>query len=663
MRIGAWHISFMGGGSIAAGDERATGAGQFALAFRLALAGWLGCIALQLALYLRPAPHGGPFLAEWDRYFWLALYYDLLGVWLISLPFFLLWLVLYRRPLRGRWWRILPAMQAGLLAANLLLSQLDHEILRFLGVRLNPSFIFAYANPRALSDGLFLDVLANDRGGPFVSLALLVLVPGTFLWWALRSLRRGSRRAPALWLAIVLALVPLAAPANGWRMATSQFRLRKVEPVVLAFATDIAAGYEDREVPADYEALVAEYRRDWLARSADPHWRFPAADHPYLRVPAGPVPQAEPWNVLYIQLETFRGVDTGFLRPDRSPSPTPWLDRFARRPDAAVWTRALSFGMPSINGIFASHCSATPPSRRYVTALTHVDFLCLPEVLRERGYRAEMFHGDDTDWDNSSRWFTTWYDRLWRFEGAARQDRRVFRQAARRIRELGRSGRPFFAAVISVTNHTPFNNPEPAFDMTAGESAAERILNTTRYTDDVVRELIEALREEPWFGRTLVVITGDHGFNVGEHGQVPGQHNLYRESVWVPLIIAGAHPRLRSGWHDTPASLLDLPPTLADLLGLRVANPWQGHSLLAVNGGGLAFGFRESRLTETPLWSALRDPGDGRARLYARADWLQRRDLSAQHPALTAALLARAERARRLNDYLLSHGRIVPPGD
>src|SRR5688500_20400911 len=97
------------------------GRDQFALAFRLALAGWIGCVLLQILLYARPGPYGGPFLVEWRRYFGLAVYYDLLGVWLISLPFFLLWLVLYRRPLRARLWRWLPALQAALLAANLAL--------------------------------------------------------------------------------------------------------------------------------------------------------------------------------------------------------------------------------------------------------------------------------------------------------------------------------------------------------------------------------------------------------------------------------------------------------------------------------------------------------------------------------------------------------------
>jgi phosphoglycerol transferase MdoB-like AlkP superfamily enzyme len=635
---------------------------QFLLAFRIAVAGWIGCVLLQVALYVRPAPHGGPFLAEWQRYFGLALYYDLLGVWLLSLPFFLLWLAPYRRPLISRWWNAVSVAQVVLLALNLLLSAIDHEILRFLGVRLNLSFLLAYGRPELLGDALFFDLFRADRGGAFLSLVLLAIVPGLFLWWGLRQ-RPRAKRTVSLWFAILLAIVPLAAPANGWRMATSQFRLRKVEPVLIAFATDIAAGFEDVVAPADLDRLAREYQQAWLAGSADRAWRFPDAQRPYLRVPTAAVePQEqERWNVLLIQLETLRGADTGFLRPDRRPSPTPYLDSLASRPDAAVWRRALSFGMPSINGIFAGHCSVMPPSRRYVTALTHVRFLCLPELLRRRGYRAEIFHGDDTDWDNSSYWLRQWYDRLWLYPDAGRRDRAMFARAAQRIRQLGRSGRPFLATIVSVTNHTPFTNPEPALNVAGDASAAERILNTTRYTDEALRDLLEGLRGEPWLARTLIVITGDHGFNVGEHGQVPGQHNLFRESVWVPLILIGAHPRLPRGHHDELATLLDLPPTLADLLGLREANPWQGHSLLALAGGGqAAFGFRDSLLAETPSWSAVLDPRDGRTRLYRREDWLQRHDLAPLRPALAQAILARAERARRLNDHLLRHDRIWP---
>ena len=638
--------------------------GYFSLSFRIATLCWIASVILQVAMYLRPAPHGGPFLIEWERYFWLAIYYDMLGIWLISSPFFLGFLIMRRRNGRAGPWRGALAVQAALLTAYLALSQLDHEVMRFLGVRLNPSFLYAYGQPRMLGDPLFLEVLANDHGGPFMSVALLLLVPAAYGWWCYRIIGMASVRAwsAPLWLALVLAVVPLAAPANAWWQATSHFRLRKVEPVSIAFATDAANGFAEWSRPVDFAALAGDYQRNWRARSADPAWRFPDPERPYLREPTDrtATSAAERWNIIYLQLETLRGMDVGALNPQTDRSATPFLDQLATAPDAAVWTRAVSFGMPSINGLFAGHCSVPPSSRRYITGYTDTALLCLPELLREHGYRAEMFNGGDTDWDNSSPWLRQWYDRLWRFPEADGRDRIIFRAAAQHLRRLGRGDAPFLATIVSVTNHTPFRSREPAFDIDGDATPAQRIRNTTHYTDDVVREFIASIRDEPWFARTLIVITGDHGFNTGEHGLTPGQQDLFRESVWVPLIISGAHPRLPAGRHEMPASLLDIAPTIADLLDIRVANPWTGHSLLAVReGGGLGFAVRDSSLWESSRWSAVREPGTGAVRLYARdTDWLQRRDLAGSSAALAHRLISRAERAGRLNDYLLRQDRI-----
>jgi hypothetical protein len=638
-------------------ERSETGAAQFALAWRLAAGAWLACVLLQLLLYLRPSPYGGPFLLEWRRYLGWAIYYELIGVWMIALPFFCFWLLRYRASSNRT---ALHTAMIFMLSCNLALSQIDHEILRFLGVRLDLSFLIAYGRPETLSDSLFADVLRDDRGGPFLSILLLLLVPALYAGWAFRLVRRPRPRPAPVWLALLIAIVPLAAPANAWQMATGQFRLRKVEPVLLAFATDLRHGFDDRRTPRDFASLARAYQHRWLAESGDRGWRFPDPGRPYLRVPTVPAPP-EPvrWNILYLQLETLRGVDTGHLRPELSPSPTPYLDSLARG-GAAAWTRASSFGMPSINGLFATHCSVAPHSRRYITTFTRTRFHCLPELLRRRGYRSEMFNAGDTDWDNATFWLTRWYDRLWRFPQAEERDRDVFRAAAARIRALGRSGRPFLASVVSVSNHTPFRSREPGFDIAGLATPSERIRNTTRYTDDVVREFLQSLEREPWFARTIVVVTGDHGFNLGEHGGPPGTHNLYRESVWVPLLILGPHPRLPRGLHAEPASLLDVAPTLASLLGIREANPWQGRSLAAANPpGSFAFAIRQSRLSETAEWAALTDPATGAPRLFdSRRDWLQRRDLSDRQPALTGRLLRSADERQRLHDHLLRHDGI-----
>ena len=643
------------------------GRDHFAIAWRLAAASWLGCAILQFVLYLRPSPYGGAFLLNWTAFIIRPLVYELLAVWLIALPFLLLWLLLYQRALPSPRWRLLHWAMIVLMALNLLITAFDHELYRFLGIRLGPSFLAIYAQPETMGDALFLNILRQDRGGPFLSPILCLAAPALYLWWSIRLVRRRSRSRPPLRLGptavTALILLPLATGFIGWSLATAKFRLARLEPAAFSMIRDYRQIYEDDRPPGDVAAFARAWQAEWSAGSTDRAWRFPDPSMPFLRSPLisrRPAP-GDRWNVVIIQLETVRGVDTGHLNPARHHrSATPWLDRLAAGQNAAVYTRALSFGPPSVNGRFATQCSVTPSSRRWVTAHTHIALYCLPEALRRQGYRAEMFSAGDIDMDNSTVWVMRMYDRLWRYPELGQVDRAVFRQAAARLRTLGRQG-PFIATLITASNHHPFRSLEPALDVAGQGNVHQRILNTTRYSDDVVRELMETLRSEPWFDRTLWVINSDHGYNLGEHDGIIGGYTLYRESVWTPFLIVGPHPRLPTGRHDQLVTMLDIAPTIADLIGLREANPWQGHSLLAARPDRtVMFGFRESLLVETGEWSAVRDPHDGRPRLYRSTDRLQRRDLARQHPALARRLLDQADRSRRFHDYLLRQGRIWP---
>jgi arylsulfatase A-like enzyme len=130
----------------------------------------------------------------------------------------------------------------------------------------------------------------------------------------------------------------------------------------------------------------------------------------------------------------------------------------------------------------------------------------------------------------------------------------------------------------------------------------------------------------------------------------------------VPIVIVGRHPRLAPGRHENVATLLDVAPTLADLLGVREPVPWQGHSLLGgADRPGAAFAFQGWRFAESGGWSMVQAPDDDAPRLFDRVnDWLQRRDRARDAPAAAAALAAHADQARRLNDYLLRHDLVWP---
>ncbi|HYN45239.1 MAG TPA: hypothetical protein VES64_00955, partial [Allosphingosinicella sp.] len=209
--------------------EGARGADHYAIGWRLTAAAWVGCALLQLILYLRPSPYGGPFLVAWKVFIIRPLVYELLAVWLIALPFLLLWLVLWRRPLRSPKWRLAHWALIALMASNLLITAFDHELYRFLGLRLGPNFLDVYADPTTLADSLFLNVLRGDRGGPFLSPFLCVAAPALYLWWSIRMVRRRTRAAPRLrfgpWPALAILILPLAAGLIGYSLARAKFRL------------------------------------------------------------------------------------------------------------------------------------------------------------------------------------------------------------------------------------------------------------------------------------------------------------------------------------------------------------------------------------------------------------------------------------------------------
>ena len=125
------------------------------------------------------------------------------------------------------------------MAANLLVTAFDHELYRFLGLRLGPNFLDVYADPTTLADSLFLNVLRGDRGGPLLSPMLCVGAPGLYCGgrsgWCGGG--PGASRAGAAALRGVGGgrhlMVPLATGPIGYSLAKAKFRLSRLEPATV----------------------------------------------------------------------------------------------------------------------------------------------------------------------------------------------------------------------------------------------------------------------------------------------------------------------------------------------------------------------------------------------------------------------------------------------
>jgi arylsulfatase A-like enzyme len=92
-----------------------------------------------------------------------------------------------------------------------------------------------------------------------------------------------------------------------------------------------------------------------------------------------------------------------------------------------------------------------------------------------------------------------------------------------------------------------------------------------RYLDSRLGELFDSLEEEELLEETLVVVTSDHGENLGDHGLMGHQYCLYDSLVHVPLIVRG--PGVEPGTRDGFVELRDLYPTILDAAGVEEVPP------------------------------------------------------------------------------------------
>jgi arylsulfatase A-like enzyme len=105
-----------------------------------------------------------------------------------------------------------------------------------------------------------------------------------------------------------------------------------------------------------------------------------------------------------------------------------------------------------------------------------------------------------------------------------------------------------------------------------------------RWVDDHIARILSALDDSGLADQTAVIVTADHGDEFFEHGGKGHQRTLYREVVQVPLImrVPGVHP---GQVVKAPVSLVDVMPTVLDLMQVRPPADMNGTSLVPILAG------------------------------------------------------------------------------
>jgi arylsulfatase A-like enzyme len=142
--------------------------------------------------------------------------------------------------------------------------------------------------------------------------------------------------------------------------------------------------------------------------------------------------------------------------------------------------------------------------------------------------------------------------------------------------------RPWFLWVHYFEPHDPYT-PPPRFARPGPRGAYD---GEVAAADAAVGRLLSGVGSATAGTSRLTVFAGDHGESLGEHGEDTHGIFVYDSTVLVPLIIAG-EGLVRPGESRAPARLVDVLPTLLDLLEIPPCQGLDGISLRPLLDGGM----------------------------------------------------------------------------
>jgi arylsulfatase A-like enzyme/cytochrome c-type biogenesis protein CcmH/NrfG len=139
------------------------------------------------------------------------------------------------------------------------------------------------------------------------------------------------------------------------------------------------------------------------------------------------------------------------------------------------------------------------------------------------------------------------------------------------------SQKKFFLWMHLYDPHFPYHPPEPY----ASEYATHPYDGEIAFADAQFGRLLRFLKDKGLYQNTIIVLSGDHGESLGEHGEKTHGFFIYNSTMHVPLLIH-LPGNATSSTVDDPVSLVDLMPTILSAARVNIPSQVQGRSLLPI---------------------------------------------------------------------------------
>ena len=372
-----------------------------------------------------------------------------------------------------------------------------------------------------------------------------------------------------------------------------------------SLVTDEAAGASASFSRAPLSNLVAtELEQSQMEAAA----QKVNAHHPLANVRLKPTPRTRRRHVALIHLESVR---------ERSITPynddirtMPYLARLAK--ESLLVERAYTT-IPHTSKAIVSVNAGLYPSP--LTDIVEADpggipARCLAELLAEQGYKSAWFQSAKQSFENRVQLVENFgYGHFQAYESMKTrgfqwanylgyEDDIMLKPSRRWLEKNGND--PTLVMFLGVTPHQQYLSPtrygHKEFAMRDGFN---RYLNSVRYDDFWTHNIIKMYKELGLYKDTIFIIYSDHGEGFGEHGRYQHDAVIWEEGLRVPLIIHDPQNFDGGARVEEPAHLLDLAPTIVDMLGYEVVDgEYPGRSVLGLpEDRTLLFGCRPDLLS------------------------------------------------------------------
>ena len=255
---------------------------------------------------------------------------------------------------------------------------------------------------------------------------------------------------------------------------------------------------KNREIELMDEAEAARYASAWLPGT-------PRQDSACIRL-------APHTNVVIIIMESMAACKVGHFHPESRL--TPHLDSLIS--GSRCYENAYSAGIHTHNGIYSTLFSYPAMPGRHSMKGTLIPEICaLPHLLKEKGYQTLYFTTHDEQFDNVAGFlYANGIRRI-----VSQKDYPVKEVKStlgvpdhvmfdRAITELSQQKTPFFACLMTASDHNPYILPK-GIDFTP--HAPDLAGKMVEYADWAIGRFIRKARQQPWFRQTLFVLVADHG--------------------------------------------------------------------------------------------------------------------------------------------------------